>query len=127
MLAFVDVDGLKVLNDSHGHATGDRQLLDVAKTLRSKLRTYDLIIRYGGDEFVCVIVGLDLPDATTRLALANTALADAPNHGSITVGIAELLPDDSPETLVDRADADLVAQKAVARSRLDGSGAAPRA
>lgn len=107
IVAFVDVDQLKVLNDSHGHAAGDRMLRDVASTLRAQLRSYDLIVRYGGDEFVCAISGLNRADATKRLALVNAALAVAVEPGSVTVGLAELQPGDSTADLVARADAAL--------------------
>ena len=115
-LAFVDVDRLKDINDSRGHAAGDRMLLSVADTFRANLRSYDLIIRYGGDEFVCAMSGLSIADASERLALVNALLAEAPEHGSVTVGLAELRPDDSAEDLVGRADAELYRQREVARS-----------
>jgi diguanylate cyclase (GGDEF)-like protein len=107
VLAFVDVDRLKAINDSRGHPAGDRLLLEVGNALRAQLRSHDLIFRYGGDEFVCVIAGLDRADAARRLALVNAELAAAREHGSITVGVAELEPDDSPDDLVARADAAL--------------------
>jgi diguanylate cyclase (GGDEF)-like protein len=107
VLAFVDVDGLKAVNDSGGHAAGDRLLVDVAKILGEHLRSYDLIIRYGGDEFVCAISGLGAADTFERFKLVNAALAEANEHGSVTVGIAELRPGDSLEDLVVRADASL--------------------
>ena len=111
VLAFVDVDRLKAINDSRGHAAGDRMLLEVAKTLAAKLRSYDLIIRYGGDEFVCALAGLNMADATKRLALVNAALAGAAEPGSVTVGLAELQADESPEDLVARADAALYRER----------------
>jgi diguanylate cyclase (GGDEF)-like protein len=107
VVAFVDVDHLKEINDLRGHAAGDRMLIAVADTLKEKLRSYDLIIRYGGDEFVCAISGLDLAEAMERLALVNQALADRPEGGSVTLGFAELRPEDSLESLVARADAAL--------------------
>jgi diguanylate cyclase (GGDEF)-like protein len=110
-LAFVDVDGLKAINDSHGHGAGDRVLLEVTKALRAKLRSSDLIIRYGGDEFACVIAGLNGADATARLALVNAALAEVPEHPSVTVGFAELQPDDSAADLLARADAALYRER----------------
>ena len=107
VLALVEVDNLKAMNDSRGHAACDRLLIEVASTLRAELRTYDLIIRYADDEFACAISGLNVAGATKRLALVNVVLANAPEHGSITTGLAELQPDDSPEDLVARADAAL--------------------
>lgn len=111
ILAFVDVDHLKQTNDAHGHAAGDRMLVAVVTALRSKLRSYDLIFRFGGDEFICAFSALDVADAAKRLAMVNTALAHAPEHGSVTAGLAELRPDDSAEAFVARADAALYRQR----------------
>jgi diguanylate cyclase (GGDEF)-like protein len=110
-LAFVDVDGLKAINDSRGHGAGDRVLLDVANALRATLRSHDLIIRYGGDEFACVIAGLNSADATKRLDLVNAALAEAAEPASVTVGVTELQPTDSTEHLLARADAALYRER----------------
>jgi diguanylate cyclase (GGDEF)-like protein len=106
-LAFVDVDGLKAINDSRGHAAGDRVLLDVANALRATLRSHDLVIRYGGDEFACVIAGLDSAEATKRLNLVHAALAEAAEPASITIGVTGLQPTDSTQDLLARADAAL--------------------
>lgn len=105
VLAFVAVDRLKVISNSRGRAAGDRLLLEVVETLREPLRSYDLIIRYADDEFVCAISGLSMAAAKKQLALVSAALADGPERGSITVGLAELGPDDAPEDVVARADA----------------------
>jgi diguanylate cyclase (GGDEF)-like protein len=111
VLAFIDVDHLKTVNDSRGHASGDRLLIEVASTLRARLRSYDLVVRFGGDEFLCALPGLSMSAATTRLELVNTMLADGAEHGSITVGLAELQPDDSTADLIARADAQLYRQR----------------
>lgn len=110
-IAFADVDQLKAVNDSRGHAAGDRMLVEVAMTIRARLRRYDLIIRHGGDEFVCVASGIDLKTFGARLANVNTLLATGYEHGSVTIGFAELAPTDSWESLLDRADADLYDQR----------------
>ena len=120
-LAFIDVNGLKAINDSRGHAAGDQLLLEVAGVFKARLRSHDLIIRYGGDEFVCAISGLDLAGAQERLAHVNEALARTSEQGSVTVGLTVLQPDDSPEEIVARADAALYRQRLEQRS--DSSGA----
>ena len=111
IVAFIDVDRLKRVNDSRGHAAGDRLLVEVADTLRTKLRPYDLIIRYGGDEFVCALSGMSLADATCRFDQVNLALAAAPEGGSVTVGLAELEDEDEIEDVLARADASLYSQR----------------
>lgn len=110
VVAFVDVDCLKAINDSGGHAAGDRMLVEVAGAFRANIRSYDLIIRCGGDEFVCALSGQTMTEASARLALVKTAITEA-TDGSVTVGLAELAPDDSLETLVARADAALYRQR----------------
>ncbi|HEX3460386.1 MAG TPA: GGDEF domain-containing protein [Acidimicrobiales bacterium] len=121
-LAFVDVDGLKAVNDSRGHAAGDRLLVDVAKTLGAHLRSYDLIIRYGGDEFLCAVSGLDADQTFERITSVNAALADSGERGSVTVGVAELQPDDSLEELIRRADTCLYRERQQRRSRQPATG-----
>ncbi|MEA2686027.1 MAG: hypothetical protein QOE93_1222 [Actinomycetota bacterium] len=71
----------------------------------------DLIIRYGEDELVCVVSGLNLADVTDRLALVRAALPKTPAPSSVTVGLAEMEPDESPEDLVGRADAALYRER----------------
>lgn len=111
VVAFVDVDGLKAANDSRGHAAGDRLLCAVADALRAKLRAHDLIIRYGGDEFVCVVSGLNAAAAATRLGLVNIALEALPEPASVTIGLAELAAGDGAADLIARADAALYAAR----------------
>jgi diguanylate cyclase (GGDEF)-like protein len=111
VVAFLDVDHLKAVNDASGHAAGDQMLLEIANTVRRELRPYDLVIRYGGDEFVCVIAGLDMAAATKRFSLVNEVLAQASTHGSVTAGIVELQADDSVESIIARADAELYRER----------------
>jgi diguanylate cyclase (GGDEF)-like protein len=110
VLAFIDVDGLKATNDTLGHAAGDLVLRRVVDTIRTHLRSYDLIVRFGGDEFVCALLALDLDRAAERFTLIRTTLA-AEAHASISVGLAEYRLHDSLETLLARADQTLLAER----------------
>ena len=83
----------------------------VAHTLKKKLRGEDLVVRVGGDEFVCGLAGTDEAAARARLADVNGALAADPEHGSVTIGVAELAAGDSLTSLLARADAALYLQR----------------
>jgi diguanylate cyclase (GGDEF)-like protein len=107
-VAYVDVVGLKAVNDTLGHAAGDVLLEDVVACIRAHLRTYDLIVRVGGDEFVCAMPNMTLDDARSRFARVAAQLATAPAHGAIRVGYAQPTPDEPAAELVARADADLL-------------------
>jgi diguanylate cyclase (GGDEF)-like protein len=111
IVAFIDVDGLKAVNDTEGHLAGDALLTAVADSLMKCLRSYDLIMRYGGDEFVCALPNVDANGVRQRFADVSVALAASPTKGSITVGFAELSDDRTAEDLVRRADVDLLANR----------------
>jgi diguanylate cyclase (GGDEF)-like protein len=110
VLAFVDVDGMKLVNDRDGHAAGDDVLRTLVATIRANLRSFDPVVRYGGDEFVCGLGGIDLADAESRFALIDLALHDATGVG-VTVGLAALEPADSLDRVTARADAAMLAAK----------------
>jgi diguanylate cyclase (GGDEF)-like protein len=111
VLAFVDVDGLKAVNDRDGHAAGDRVLQSVVRAMRTSLRSFDPIIRYGGDEFVCGLGGTDLADAEQRFESIGAAI-EADAHVGISVGLAVLEIGDTAEKLTERADAAMLEIKA---------------
>jgi diguanylate cyclase (GGDEF)-like protein len=109
IVAIVDIDSDRTVNGVHGHRAeaGDRMLVDLAVTLRTSLRSYDLIIRYGDDTFICAITGMDMSGAAKWLERVETALPQHPEHGAVSVGFAELQPGDSTDDLVARAAAAL--------------------
>jgi diguanylate cyclase (GGDEF)-like protein len=108
-IAYVDVVGLKAVNDADGHAAGDALLQHAVNTIRAHLRSYDLIIRIGGDEFMCVMSGATIDYAHQRFAAIHDALAANPDHCKIKVGFAALTAEDSAAELIGRADAELPA------------------
>jgi diguanylate cyclase (GGDEF)-like protein len=110
VLAFVDVNNLKARNDTHGHLAGDQLLRKIADTLRANVRSYDLVVRYGGDEFVCGFPALDVHDAAERFARINGDLA-ATEEASVAFGLAELGTDDSLADLITRADSIMYANR----------------
>jgi diguanylate cyclase (GGDEF)-like protein len=106
-VAYVDIVGLKVENDNHGHAAGDALLQRAVRAIRAHLRSYDMVVRVGGDEFLCVMSGATIEDARERFDAVHLALAADPDRCEIKVGFAALMPEDSAADLIARADADL--------------------
>lgn len=110
VVAFLDIDGLKQINDTRGHEAGDELIRVVASSLRRRFRSYDHVIRWGGDEFLCVLPEVD--EALARVALAEVVrtVVSETGHG-FSFGVATVQPGDSVETLVGRADAELYAMR----------------
>ncbi|MDQ3572256.1 MAG: GGDEF domain-containing protein, partial [Actinomycetota bacterium] len=108
VLAYVDVDGLKRVNDREGHACGDALLKTVATTIRSKMRSYEPIVRFGGDEFVCAFAEIDDDVAAARFEEIQSSLNAGQSGAAISVGFAALEPGDSLEDLIARADDALI-------------------
>lgn len=110
-VAYIDVDGLKAINDTMGHAAGDEVLVSVVHALQTDLRSYDLIIRLGGDEFLCVLPGLGIEAARSALDHVREWIVESTEHGSISVGFAQLQAENTLEELVARADENLIANR----------------
>ena len=105
MAAFVAVHDREQVNAAHGHQAGDELLAAVGGALGESLRSYDLIIRVGRDEFLCVLADITVEEARQRVAVVGERLAAGRAGGSISFGVAQLQPDDSPGDLIARADA----------------------
>ena len=103
-VAFIDVDDLKGTNDTIGHAAGDSALRCVYAGFRVRLRPYDPIIRWGGDEFVCVMPGTDADDARGRIEATRADLARLDPRVFVSFGLAGLRQDDTVRSLIERAD-----------------------
>jgi len=129
-IAMLDIDNFKRFNDSLGHAAGDIALRAVASTLRRLVRGGDLLVRYGGEEFLAVFPYLDGAGAVARMDLIRQAISEiplmVPGHPdapglTISVGVAELGRDGSEvEDLLDRSDARLYLAKGMGRNQVIG-------
>lgn len=103
VVVFVDVDGLKDINDVRGHAVGDLALEALADVFEATLRREDVVFRYGGDEFVCVLPFTTL-DVASELMLEGWRALRGLGWCGFSAGFAELRCDDTASTLVARAD-----------------------
>ncbi len=125
----IDIDHFKQINDSYGHDAGDRVLIKVAAELRKALRRYDLLFRYGGEEFVIIFPALDLADAqrgAERLRQHCAALRVPVNGDArqiqvlLSGGLTTLSgAEDNCETLLKRADEALYLAKNNGRNRIE--------
>lgn len=125
-LYMIDLDGFKAINDSHGHAAGDRLLCAVAARLRSHIRQHDVLARLGGDEFVLVAEGLQ---HATQAQELGTKLLDAleapllPERGDLQLGLTAgcvFVEHPAPlEALLRRADQAMYRGKQAGRGRVE--------
>lgn len=120
-LLFVDLDGLKLINDSFGHQAGDQALMQVARLLVGGVRKSDVVARIGGDEFAILLDHADDSSAhETASRLAELiAGSDFTHNGqalplSVAIGAASIHADDTPETAMARADQEMYRRKAAA-------------
>ena len=110
-MIFLDVDGLKHVNDTDGHAAGDRILIEVVATIRKRVRSYDLVIRYGGDEFLCALVDV-APERRRAHARRHTRSSTHASTGhTVSVGMTTVGDADTAESIVASADAALYAER----------------
>lgn len=116
VLAVFDVDDFKQVNDTRGHAEGDRLLTQIATTLTQSTRPGDLVARLGGDEFAVIVAGLTLRQAECRFTTLVSEIGVA--HHGISCGLAEFSAGDTAKSLYDRADAALYEAKHDGKQRV---------
>ena len=123
-LLFVDLDRFKSVNDRFGHAAGDEVLRVVGRTLAAASRANDFLGRWGGEEFIVLIGGLEgrrLRNAENRLRtlIARSSVPSVPGlEVTVSVGVTEARSDDSVESLVARADQRMYEAKRHGRNRV---------
>ena len=125
-IAMLDIDKFKTVNDSHGHPAGDHVLVAIANYARSHLRPYDLIFRYGGEEFLICMPDTDIEtgrEICDRLrselgSLSHQAIGAENFRVTVSIGVAGLSADYSVEEAVNRADQALLSAKSAGRNRV---------
>jgi len=129
-LLMCDIDHFKNFNDSWGHQTGDKVLRLVANCLSENVKGRDTAARYGGEEFTVILRQTGLSDAINLAnqirgtveskKLVKKSTGDVLGQITISIGVAQLAPDDQAETLVQRADTCLYRAKHLGRNRVIG-------
>jgi len=134
-ILFVDIDHFKKINDRHGHDAGDRVLKMIARTMQNSLRSYDLVGRWGGEEFLAIVTNVEAPQLVAvanklRLLVGHSRLQleDTGEILQVTVSIGATLAkaEDSLESLVKRADRLMYLSKEGGRNRTSVELAAPK-
>src|SRR5262245_26895705 len=127
-LMMTDVDHFKAFNDSFGHLTGDQVLRLVAMSVKNNVKGKDTAARYGGEEFAVVLPNTVLRAATTvadhirrevmSKELMKRSTGEKLGHVTISIGVATVRNGDTPQSLIERADACLYAAKRNGRNRV---------
>ena len=126
LMAQLDLDHFKAVNDTHGHAGGDLALQAFARTVVASVRATDILARWGGEEFVLLMDNTMAEDGAQLLERVRAAVAAMPValpggaalHLTVSVGAAQLHTDETPVALLQRADAALYAAKRQGRDRV---------
>ena len=128
VLALFDVDDFKQINDTFGHLAGDASLKAIAAKLQASVRSHDVVGRFGGDEFIVMMVDVPLADAERRLLTVLQSLRampsvvpDAPKV-TMSCGVSEVSGGDTFETVIARADQALYDAKRAGKNRLGING-----
>jgi diguanylate cyclase (GGDEF)-like protein len=126
-LAFIDLDNFKSVNDTYGHETGDRILVNAAECIRATLRTGDMLARWGGEEFILIMpntYGKEAISAIERLRVHGFGMRPDGKPMTASIGIAERTQDqtDDWKALVDIADQRMYIAKQSGKNRSVHSG-----
>ena len=120
-MLFVDLDGLKMINDTFGHKAGDESLIQVAQLLVGGLRRSDVVARIGGDEFAILLGHTDEVSAheTAGRLVDKIADCDFMHEGdalplSVAIGVAAISGEDDAQAIMARADEEMYRRKAAA-------------
>lgn len=124
---WLDIDWFKQINDKYGHGAGDQALIQVAELLRASIRPYDSAARWGGDEFLVLLVQADLDSLAALGERIRAKVEESCRVGdaeggaqalSVSIGAYLCQPDEALDSLLNKADHALYAAKAAGRNRL---------
>ncbi len=131
-IAMIDVDHFKSVNDRYGHEVGDRVLVEMAQALAARLKGDELCARWGGEEFVLILPGMTLREASAlaegvqqHLRSVPLVVADQELWLTISIGVSQYMAGENFSAAIDRADRALYRAKQLGRDRVhadDGSG-----
>jgi diguanylate cyclase (GGDEF)-like protein len=114
----LDIDDLKPINDKFGHAAGDAAIRAVAKAIRGVIRPDDLLFRWGGDEFLAILLGLSASEARPRFERINVALKQVALRGiepapdlHVSFGIAPFELATALDEAIEQADVEMYSLK----------------
>lgn len=120
-MLFVDIDGLKAINDTHGHLAGDEALKQVASILVNGVRKSDCVARLGGDEFGVILAHADEACAndtadrlTAMISNCKTTFGEAQLPLGVAIGVAVIDGEDTPDSVAERADRAMYRDKSAA-------------
>ncbi|MFT4581368.1 MAG: diguanylate cyclase [Gammaproteobacteria bacterium] len=123
-VAVIDLDLFKDINDSYGHAAGDKVLATVSRQIETQIRESDVLCRYGGEEFVLLLPETNLDDGLVMLEKLRNYIASCNFHFrqtrvpvTFSCGIAELRHEDDVEKVFNRADQAMYLAKRAGRNR----------
>lgn len=124
MIIILDIDHFKLVNDTYGHQVGDRVPVELVTILHNHVRDGDVVGRWGGEEFLIILPNTTLAEATVlaerlRQAVANYAFSTAGRVTIRTPGVSAFATDNSPESIVSRADTALYLAKEKGRNRVE--------
>lgn len=121
-LIMIDMDHFKDVNDTYGHQVGDDVLIVTAKLINEHVRNIDIVGRYGGEEFVIICPNIGLEQAEKVAEKLRTGVQkynfDEVGHKTISLGVAEFVEGDTPDSLVKKADTALYKAKNEGRNRV---------
>ncbi len=124
-IGLLDVDNFKLINDQHGHQTGDEALQHLSEVVRENVRPQDSVARYGGEEFVILLPDTQLDSAVSTLVRLQRALTKrfflARQQKlliTFSAGVVQMHADESPESAIDRADKAMYIAKRSGKNRV---------